>query len=60
MISRVKSESDWRAQSDMETLKRAKEIEADRARLAAAKREIDREMKKLEAVKMGNRPKSRR
>ncbi len=40
----------WRAQDDMRTLTRAKEIEADRARMAAVQREIQAEMKKLQTV----------
>ncbi len=40
----------WRAQEDMRTLTRAKEIEADRARMAAAQKEVQAEMKKLQSV----------
>lgn len=41
---------DYRARGDMETLRRAKEIEGDRQRLAAARREAQKDMKALEAV----------
>lgn len=43
-------EKKWRAQEDMRTLTRAREIEADRTRLAAAKREAGTELKKLQAI----------
>jgi hypothetical protein len=40
----------WRAREDMHTLSRAREIEADRRRMAAAQREAAAEMKKLQSV----------
>ncbi len=43
-------DSKWRAQEDMRTLTRAKEIEADRARMSAAQKEVQAELKKLQSV----------
>lgn len=40
----------WRAEEDMRTLARAKEIEADRARLAAAKRIAEQKIKEMQKV----------
>lgn len=40
----------WRAREDMHTLSRAREIEADRRRMAAATREAAAEVKKLQSV----------
>lgn len=51
-------EKKWRAQSDLETLKRASEIQADRARHSAAKRIAADEAKKLASL-AGNKPKGK-
>lgn len=40
----------WQAESDMQTLARAKEIEADRARLTAAKRIAEQKIKQMQSV----------
>lgn len=40
----------WRAEDDMRTLTRAKEIEADRARLVAAKRVAEQKIKEMQSV----------
>lgn len=40
----------WRAEEDMRTLTRAKEIEADRTRLAAAKRVAEQKIKEMQSV----------
>lgn len=40
----------WRAEDDMRTLTRAKEIEGDRARLAAAKRIAETKIKEMQSV----------
>lgn len=42
----------WQAQDDLRTLQRAREIEANRTRLAAAKREADAQLKALQKVKL--------
>lgn len=43
-------DSKWRAEEDMRTLTRAKEIEADRARLSAAKKVAEQQIKKMQSV----------
>lgn len=50
------SEDDWRARDDMRTLGSAREIEADKKRLAAAQREARKEQVKLQSV-LGKQPK---
>ena len=45
-------EKKWQAQDDLRTLQRAREIEANRSRLAAAKREADAQLKALQKVKL--------
>lgn len=42
----------WQAQDDLRTLQRAREIETNRARMAAAKREADAQLKALQKVKL--------
>jgi PHD/YefM family antitoxin component YafN of YafNO toxin-antitoxin module len=54
------SEKDWRARSDMHTLKDAEEVRSNPARHSAAKKAIGEEMKKLARVSMGTRPKPAR
>lgn len=43
-------EAKYRAEDDMRTLARAKEIEADRTRLAAAKRIAEQKIKEMQSV----------
>jgi CRISPR/Cas system-associated endonuclease Cas1 len=43
-------EAKWRAEEDMRTLTRAKEIEADRSRMAAAKRIAEQKIKEMQSV----------
>lgn len=43
-------EAKWRAEEDMRTLTRAKEIEADRSRMAAAKRVATQKIKEMQSV----------
>lgn len=43
-------EAKYRAEEDMRTLTRAKEIEADRARLTAAKRVAEQKIKEMQSV----------
>lgn len=43
-------ERKWQAEDDMRTLTRAKEIEADRARLAAAKKVAETKIKEMQSV----------
>lgn len=43
-------EAKFRAEDDMRTLARAKEIEGDRARLAAAKRVAETKIKEMQSV----------
>jgi hypothetical protein len=43
-------EKKYQAEDDMRTLTRAKEIEADRARLAAAKRVAETKIKEMQSV----------
>jgi hypothetical protein len=45
-------EKKWQAESDLRTLQAAKEIEASRARLSAAKRIAEEQMKALAKIKM--------
>jgi hypothetical protein len=45
-------EKKWQAQDDLRTLQRAREIEANRSRMAAAKREADAQLKALQKVKL--------
>jgi len=45
-------EKKWQAESDLRTLQAAREIEASRARMAAAKRIADEQMKALSKIKM--------
>ena len=40
----------WRARDDLRTLQQAKEIQMDRARVAAATREANAQMKALQEV----------
>lgn len=40
----------WRAEDDMRTLTRAKEIEMDRARMTAAKRVAEQKIKEMQSV----------
>ncbi len=40
----------WRAEEDMRTLARAKEIEGDRIRLAAAKRIAEQKIREMQKV----------
>lgn len=40
----------WRAEEDMRTLARAKEIEADRARMVAAQKVAAQKIKEMQAV----------
>lgn len=44
------SEDNWRAQDDMRTLTRAKEIELDKKRMSAAQAEARREQAKLSSI----------
>lgn len=46
----VGDDMSWRARDDMHTLKRAREVEADRKRFMAAQREAVKEMKILQTV----------
>ena len=43
-------EKKWQAEEDMRVLTRAKEIEADRARMAAAKRVAEQKIKEMQKV----------
>ena len=43
-------EKKWQAEDDMRTLTRAKEIEGDRARMAAAKRVAEEKIKEMQKV----------
>lgn len=43
-------EKKWQAEDDMRTLTRAKEIEADRTRMAAAKRIAEQKIKEMQKV----------
>jgi hypothetical protein len=52
MVSMGSQEKKWQAQDDLRTLQRAREIEANRTRLAAAKREADAQLKALKQVKL--------
>ena len=45
-------EKKWQAESDLRTLQAAREIEASRTRLSAAKRCADDQMKALSRIKM--------
>jgi len=49
-ISIMMDESKWRAEEDMRTLTRAKEIESDRSRMAAAKRVAEQKIKEMQSV----------
>lgn len=46
----VFDDAKWRAEEDMRTLTRAKEIEGDRARMAAAKRVAEQKIKEMQSV----------
>ena len=46
----ISDEQDWRAREDMHTLARAKEIESDSKRHAAAKRHASAEAQKYQKV----------
>lgn len=48
--SMVMDDAKWRAEDDMRTLTRAKEIEADRARMTAAKRVAEQKIKEMQKV----------
>lgn len=48
--SLIMDDAKWRAEDDMRTLTRAKEIEADRARMAAAKRVAEQKIKEMQSV----------
>jgi hypothetical protein len=51
MASRLSAdEKKWRAQSDLETLSRAEEIKADRARMAAVRSHATQQVKALTKV----------
>lgn len=49
-ISMVFDDAKFRAEDDMRTLARAKEIESDKARMAAAKRVAEQKIKEMQAV----------
>lgn len=49
-ISKAFDEKKWQAIDDMNTLSRAKEIEGDRARMTAAKREAEKKIKEMQKV----------
>jgi hypothetical protein len=46
----VYDDSKWRAREDLSTLSRAAEIQADKARLSAARSEAKKQMKALSSV----------
>ena len=48
--SNAAMEKKWQAEDDMRTLTRAKEIEADRARMAAAKKVAEQKIKEMQSV----------
>ena len=48
--SYAEEDSKWRAQDDMRTLQRAKEIEADKARMQAVKSMAKEELAKLKKI----------
>lgn len=50
----LQSEQDWRAREDMHTLARAREIESDSKRHAAAKRHASAEAQKYAKVASGS------
>lgn len=52
------SVDDWRAQDDMRTLTRAAEIQADKARMSAARREAEKQVKALSSISAPKRPTS--
>lgn len=52
-------DSKWRARDDLSTLSRAAEIQADKARLSAARSEAKKQMKALSSV-AGNDREARR
>ena len=45
-------EKKWQAESDLRTLQQAREIEASRSRMFAAKRIADEQMKALSKIKL--------
>lgn len=47
----MEEEKKWRAEADLRVLKEAREIEANRSRMAAAKRVADEQMKALAKIK---------
>ena len=49
-VSIMMDESKWRAEEDMRTLTRAKEIEGDRSRMMAAKRIAEQKIKEMQKV----------
>ncbi|WP_109477691.1 hypothetical protein [Paraburkholderia sp. C35] len=53
LMPTMKAEEDWRAREDMHTLARAKEIESDSKRHAAAKRHASAEAQKYAKVASG-------
>jgi hypothetical protein len=50
-----KQEAQWRAESDLRTLREAEQIRADRARLRGATRMASAELKALEAITRRNK-----
>lgn len=49
-VSMDKQESEWRAEDDMRTLLRAKEVEADPKRLAAARACAKKKLAEMQSV----------
>lgn len=49
-VSIMMDDTKWRAEEDMRTLTRAKEIEGDRSRMAAAKRVAEQKIKEMQSV----------
>lgn len=50
MATPIMNERKWRAESDVRTLQEAKQIQADKGRLAAAKAAAKRELRDLNAI----------
>lgn len=56
MVKMTKQEKEWQAQSDLQTLKTAGEITANKQRLAAARKEGEKQIKAVKkAVKRGRK-----
>jgi hypothetical protein len=53
-------EAKWRAEEDLRTLTRAKEIEADRKRMAAAQKMAASKVKEMQSVVAKKPPTTRR